>query len=513
MTLDTRIQDLLQRWHELRRQGRVLSAEELCGHCPELIGEVQPHLATVDLAEPAASDIDQPTPSTRPPPLARTAEAAPLPPPGLVEGYTLVHELGRGGFGAVWKANGPGGFSVALKLIRLDQLAVQPELRSLELVQDIRHPHLLSLIGAWQRDGWLIVAMELADSTLAQRFQEAVRQGQPGIPVPELFRYMEEAAKGLDYLNERGIQHRDVKPPNLLLVGGGVKVGDFGLAKLLEQSLASHSGAMTPAYAAPEFLEGKTSTRSDQYALAVTYYQLRSGRLPFTGNVAQMLDGHLLHPPDVSVLPAAEREAVLRALAKDPQARWPSCQAFVTALTGGSSPGTWTRAPIAPSLPREELPLPLPADESVPSLRLVLAEARQPAPAQSLAPATQTAELRPAAGLEPRLSIDDQATAPERKVAGHSASRYGLVPEDTAPPPRPALPPLRHDVEEAEESAEDLPAGPLRPVIALAEAIAGVLRFGFDSLRALPPRVVGIILGLMLVLVVVLACVSLRVFF
>jgi len=259
-----------------------------------------------------------------------------LPPfAGLVEGFTLLSELGRGGFGQVWKATGPGGFPVAMKYVRLDQRAAQLEIRSLELMREIRHPYLLGLFGAWHREGWLVVAMELADGTLWQRHKQLVAAGEPGIPRDDLLQRMDEAARGLDHLNALGIQHRDVKPQNLLLVGGSVKVADFGLAKVLENSLGNNTGAMTPAYAAPEFLEGKTSPRSDQYALGITYYQLRTGKLPFTGNVAQVLEGHRRRPPDLSLLPlAADRAALERALAKDPAARWPSCTAFVAALRG-----------------------------------------------------------------------------------------------------------------------------------------------------------------------------------
>src|SRR5205823_6312901 len=96
-------------------------------------------------------------------------------------------------------------------------------------------------------------------------------QGLPGIPREELLEYLREAAKGIDHLNGLDIQHRDIKPQNLLLVGGSVKVADFGLAKLLEHSVATNSGSMTPAYAAPEFLNGQTTAQSDQYSLAVTY--------------------------------------------------------------------------------------------------------------------------------------------------------------------------------------------------------------------------------------------------
>jgi serine/threonine protein kinase len=215
------------------------------------------------------------------------------------------------------------------------------ELRSLELMKKVRHPNLLGQFGAWQQDEMLIIAMELAEGTLLSRQAAAVAEGQPGIPAEELLEYMADAARGIDYLNEprpedgqpHGIQHRDIKPANLLLLGGCVKVADFGLAKVLQHSLASNTGSMTIAYAAPECINGTTSQRSDQYSLAVTYCHLRGDRLPFRGSYQQVMYGHLASPPDLSMLPAAEQPVVARALAKDPAQRWPSCRAFVHALT------------------------------------------------------------------------------------------------------------------------------------------------------------------------------------
>ena len=89
---------------------------------------------------------------------------------------------------------------------------------------------------------------------------------------------------------------------------------------------------MTPHYAAPELIEGRISPRSDQYSLAVTYVQLRTGQLPFRGPVAEVLLRHLHGEPDLSGLPAGECATVARALAKRPEDRWPSCRAFVKGL-------------------------------------------------------------------------------------------------------------------------------------------------------------------------------------
>jgi formylglycine-generating enzyme required for sulfatase activity len=301
-----------------------------------------------------ASHPSPPPPPQRPPGTAeppRTDNAAAghdtpgaHAPPGSVEfkpgarpvpDYELVQRLGRGGFGEVWKAIGPGSVAVALKFIRLDDKAGAVEQRSLDLIRNIRHPNLLALFGSWQRDGFLILALELGEGTLLDRLKQAQAAGTEGIPPGELLDHMRDAARGLDYLNGRGIQHRDVKPHNFLLVGDGVKVADFGLAKLLQHTLTSNTGSLTPAYAAPEFFNGQTSNLSDQYSLAVTYCQLRGGRLPFEGSATELMMGHVIREPDLTMLPESERPAVAKALSKKPPERWPNCRAFVEALTVG----------------------------------------------------------------------------------------------------------------------------------------------------------------------------------
>jgi serine/threonine protein kinase len=273
-------------------------------------------------------------------PTANTAAFVPIEGGIPIPGFQLVRCLGKGGFGEVWQATGPGGFAIAMKFIRLAAPSGDVELQSLELMKKIRHPNLLGQFGAWERDGLLIVAMELADGNLQVRLANAVAQGLPGIPTEELLPYLADAARGIDYLNEprpeegqpQGIQHRDIKPSNLLLVGGCIKVGDFGLVKLLNNPVNSNTDTLTVTYAAPECLNGLASPRSDQYSLAISYCQLRSNRVPYRGTALEIMAGHLLSPPDLSMLPLAERSVVARALAKNPEERWPSCRAFVQAL-------------------------------------------------------------------------------------------------------------------------------------------------------------------------------------
>jgi hypothetical protein len=256
-----------------------------------------------------------------------------------VPGFRLTRYIYRGGCGEVWQADGPGGSQVALKFVALNTVAADVEQRALDFFTTLRHPNLIALFGSWRIPGYLMIAMELADETLFDRHRDG---GPASFRFTELVEYMGQAARGLDYLNAPrhrppfsggrpvAFQHRDIKPQNLLLVGGEVKVGDWGLIRMLEDIIASHTGYMTPPYAAPEFFQGKTSSTSDQYSLAVTYYFLRTGRLPFQGD---QCDGHLNRPPELDGLPTLrERLVVERALAKNPQERWANCSEFATAL-------------------------------------------------------------------------------------------------------------------------------------------------------------------------------------
>lgn len=228
-----------------------------------------------------------------------------------VAGYQLVRRLGSGGFGEVWEARGPGGMPVALKRVDLGKSCGDAELASLDLLKRVRHPHLLSVHGYWVIDQTLIIGIELADQSLAAKIDSSQPQSAKGLDLEEVVRYLSDAAEALDYLarpihriNEQlvRIQHRDVKPANLLLQGGAVKVADFGLAKALEEILDQATISMTLGYAPPEFFHGRTTPNSDQYSLAVSYYQLRTGRLPFNGNQAQIMEGHLQREPDLTGL-------------------------------------------------------------------------------------------------------------------------------------------------------------------------------------------------------------------
>src|SRR5438067_3450989 len=208
-----------------------------------------------------------------------------------------------------------------------------------------------------------MIVMELADRNLWDRYRECRSQGQPGILRDELLRYMEETAEALDLMNNYyQIQHLDIKPQNLFLVFNHVKVGDFGLAKLLERERATVTGGVTPVYAAPETFEGYVSRFTDQYSLAIVFQELLTGTRPFTGtSTRQLLMQHLNGTPDLAALSPGDKPVIDRALAKKPDDRWPTCTELVRALRQAGPAGG--PAPTNGSLPPAASPL-APADSA-----------------------------------------------------------------------------------------------------------------------------------------------------
>jgi serine/threonine protein kinase len=261
-------------------------------------------------------------------------------------GYTLSTRLGSGGYGEVWLAHAPGGLTKAVKFIygSFHDKRAEHELRALQRIKDHRHPFLLSLERIEVVNGRLVIVTELADHSLKDRFDQCQREGLRGIPRDELLRYLHDAADALDFLGEKhGLQHLDIKPENLLLVAGHVKVADFGLVKDVGNSQASLVAGLTPLYSSPEVFQGSPSARSDQYSLAVLYQEMLTGMLPFSGvTAAELTLQHLHDEPDFSLLPTADRYVLARALAKDPSQRYASCSELATALLNAETSGDWT---------------------------------------------------------------------------------------------------------------------------------------------------------------------------
>ncbi len=299
-----------------------------------------------------------------------------------VPGYRLEEFLGRGQFGEVWRATSPGRASVALKFLNLSEKQGWKEFRAIQSVKSIRHPHLAPITALWllDQDGHvlnddvvesigtdaptarhtlvpdatdsldaapqrLVVATLLCDKNLLNRLEECQRDGQEGIPQEELLRFMEEAAKGIDFLNspqhqvgseKKSVQHCDIKPENIMLTGDSVMICDFGVARVMADAQTVATGtsmAGSPAYMAPECIARRPSAASDQYSLAVSYVELRTGKLPFASeSYFEVIDAHRTGNLELSMLTPGEQEVIRKATSLEPEKRYPSTVAMVRAL-------------------------------------------------------------------------------------------------------------------------------------------------------------------------------------
>ena len=261
--------------------------------------------------------------------------------------YEVVALLGRGGMGEVYRAlDTRVGRVVAVKILTAEA-AAQPERRQrfereARAVARLNHPHICALFDVGQQDGVEFLVMEfLEGETLAARLARGP------LPLDEALKHGAALAQALARAHREGITHRDIKPSNVMLTDVGIKLLDFGLAKLRDRGDPPAPGsplddqptvvALSPegtlvgtiSYMSPEQLEGRVvDARTDIYALGLIVYEMITGQRAFArasqaGLIAAILTED---PPPMTILqpktpPGVER-IIVTALAKDPNKRW-----------------------------------------------------------------------------------------------------------------------------------------------------------------------------------------------
>ena len=264
--------------------------------------------------------------------------------------YKVESVLGAGGMGCVYKAIGPDGEAVALKLVRaelaLERMFRRRFDREVRMATRVDHPHVVPVVAAGEHEGMPYLAQSwIQGGSLDVKL---AREGRLGLE--EAVKVTLQVAKGLGAIHEQGLVHRDLKPPNILLdEEGNAYVGDFGLAKDPRASVITKTGEAigTVDYMAPEQIRGEeVGPAADVYALGCTLFECLVGTPPFSGRPeTDILWAHLQdEPPKPSdSRPELSEEldwAVTRALEKDPASRpeTPTAYARMVQVAAGVPP-------------------------------------------------------------------------------------------------------------------------------------------------------------------------------
>jgi tRNA A-37 threonylcarbamoyl transferase component Bud32/tetratricopeptide (TPR) repeat protein len=263
--------------------------------------------------------------------------------PAIV-GYEILGVLGRGGMGVVYKARQISlDRIVALKMIRDGTLASSEERARFraeaQAIARLQHPHVVQVFEVGEHQGQPYFSLELVSGgSLAEHLH-----GLPQLP-EQAARLVETLARAVHAAHQQGIVHRDLKPANVLLTADGTaKVGDFGLAKRLDSSFLTRSGAIlgTPAYMAPEQAGGPSEAigpRSDVYALGAILYEMLTGRPPFLGQspldtLQQVKTQDPVPPRQLQPKVPRDLETIcLKCLQKEPRKRYDSAEALAEDL-------------------------------------------------------------------------------------------------------------------------------------------------------------------------------------
>lgn len=265
--------------------------------------------------------------------------------------YRVLRELGRGGMGTVHLAERSGdGFTqrVALKLMRpdyADPRVAQALAAERRILARLEHPGIARFIdGGTTGSGQPYIAMEYVEGTPVREHADAA-----GLGVRERVALMVDVCRAVEYAHQQLVVHRDLKPANILVTDdGSTKLLDFGIATVLddqgEASLRETAPWLTPAYASPEQLQRRrVTTLTDVYALGVVLYELLAGRSPYDfgdGSLAALTEAicdRMPDPPSVAAREAGHPDraraiagdldhVILRALAKEPEERYPSVE-------------------------------------------------------------------------------------------------------------------------------------------------------------------------------------------
>jgi len=329
--------------------------------------------------------------------------------PSTIGRYKVLRKLGGGGMGVVYLAeDGILKRQVAIKLVRggiaEHEHAMARFQREAEVSAQLNHPNVIVVYDVGEEPGFgPFIAMEFVEGS---DLDQLIRAGE--IDAEGGLQALIQAMRALEAAHKASVVHRDIKPANLLVSRDGrVKLLDFGIARSEDSTLTTTGMFLgTPAFMAPELIHGSdASEATDRYAFSVVALELIAGRRPFRADSTPALLYKIINdPPDLpDTIDPTLRDVFLKALAKDPAARFPDMRSFLSALIAS--------APLDPAA-RSTLRAQLGASDTVEMRR-----------ARETVAATTIAEVPPVGKMTPGASAGKVA----RWVAGGGAVAAAAV--------------------------------------------------------------------------------------
>ena len=257
--------------------------------------------------------------------------------------YEILSILGMGGMGKVYKvrnviADRVEAMKILLPDLTSNQSLADRFLREIRLLATLNHPNIAALRTALTYQNQLVMVMEFVEGeTLANRLARAP------LSTAEVVKYADQILSALSYAHKQNIIHRDIKPANMMLTPQGVvKLMDFGIARSSKDGALTSTGTTLGSlnYMPPEQVRGEAAdARSDIYSFGVSLYEMLTGKLPFhSDSQYTLMTAHLNETPPAPItlrsdLPPALNEIIMMAIAKDPNNRFQSADAFRAALS------------------------------------------------------------------------------------------------------------------------------------------------------------------------------------
>jgi serine/threonine protein kinase len=257
--------------------------------------------------------------------------------------YEIISILGAGGMGRVYKVKNVLTDRTEAMKVLLPDLEGHEEvaarfLREIKVLAGLDHPHIAALRTALTIDNQLVMIMEYVEG---QSVSSALDKGP--LSVADALTYLDQVLDALSYAHKHKIIHRDIKPANMMVTSQGyIKLMDFGIARTEDESsklTAPGSTLGSMSYMSPEQIKGEaTDERSDLYSLGISLYEMITGEKPFHGDSNfSIMAAHINQAPRPPIelhpgLPKAVNDVILMAIAKVPEQRFQTADAFRNAI-------------------------------------------------------------------------------------------------------------------------------------------------------------------------------------